>query len=356
MLMLRRTWQYFVIVAFLAPAAMADQIILSNGDRLTGSIIESDGTTIVVRSEFIGTVRISMDAVDRFSSDQSLHLTLQDNQTIVGTVSPAGDSVEVRTADAGVVTFPRQSIRVIRSQEGQALYQTELDRLRNPDLGDLWNGSTDVGFSLTRGNADTTTLSLGMNAARATTRDKISTYVTSLYAKNTLFGTSLTTANSIRGGARYDVNITDRAFTFGLGDLEFDEFQKLDLRAVVGGGLGWHVSKTERTTFDIFGGGALTKDYFSTGLKRTSGEIMAGQEWSYTLGARTSFKERAVIFPNLSETGEYRLNFDASLLTNLNTWLGWHITLSDRYLSNPIPGTRKNDTLLTTGLRVTFGR
>ncbi len=31
-------------------------------------------------------------------------------------------------------------------------------------------------------------------------------------------------------------------------------------------------------------------------------------------------------------------------------------TLSDRYISNPIIGTKANDVLLSSGLRVTFGR
>ena len=37
-------------------------------------------------------------------------------------------------------------------------------------------------------------------------------------------------------------------------------------------------------------------------------------------------------------------------------WLAWQLTLSDRYLSNPVPGTKKNDVLLTTGLRLTLAR
>jgi len=36
--------------------------------------------------------------------------------------------------------------------------------------------------------------------------------------------------------------------------------------------------------------------------------------------------------------------------------LGWNVTFSDRYLSNPVEGTEANDVLLTTGLRITFGK
>lgn len=53
---------------------------------------------------------------------------------------------------------------------------------------------------------------------------------------------------------------------------------------------------------------------------------------------------------DLTSTGDYRLTFDTSAVTNLNKWLGWHVTLSDRYLSNSMVGANKNDLRLTTGV------
>jgi hypothetical protein len=43
----------------------------------------------------------------------------------------------------------------------------------------------------------------------------------------------------------------------------------------------------------------------------------------------------ALTFPNLSDLGQYRFQFDATAATKLKTWLSWQITVSDRYLSNP---------------------
>ena len=342
--------------AVLCPSALADQVVLKNGDRLTGGIVKSDGKSLTVKSEFVGTVNIPLEVIVQITSDQPLHLALKDGQTVVGTVATKEGKLEVKTAETGTVLLARESIETMRSKEAEAAHQQEIDRLRNPSLLDLWSGSTDVGLSLARGNAETATFNLGMNAARTTPRDKISVYLTSLYAKNSTTGVSVTTANAKRGGARYDMNISSRVFGFGTGDLESDEFQKLDLRVVLGGGLGWHVKKTERATVDLFGGGSVNKEYFSTALKRTSGEALVGEEIALKLSSRTSMKERAAFFPNMSETGEYRLNFDTSVVTAIKSWLGWQITLSDRYLSNPVIGAKSNDVLLSTGLRVTFGR
>jgi hypothetical protein len=107
---------------------------------------------------------------------------------------------------------------------------------------------------------------------------------------------------------------------------------------------------------DLFAGASFNQEFFSTDITRRSAELLVGNEFAYKLAENIAFKERLVIFPNMSELGEFRGTLDTSLLTKLNNWLGWQITVSDRYLSNPLFGIKKNDLLLTTGLRLTFGR
>jgi putative salt-induced outer membrane protein YdiY len=136
--------------------------------------------------------------------------------------------------------------------------------------------------------------------------------------------------------------------------LEFDEFQDLDLRSVLGGGLGWNVQDTDRTVFNVFSGGSFNQEFFTNETRR-SGELVLGQELTYRLVESTNLSERFSFFPNLSNTGEYRHQFDATLTTDIAKWLAWHFTISNRFLSNPIPGVKKNDVLVTTGVRFSFG-
>ncbi|HEU0005819.1 MAG TPA: DUF481 domain-containing protein [Terriglobia bacterium] len=342
-----------VLGALMSPWAYADQVTLKNGDRLTGSISKSDSKTLTLKY-FAGTVVIPWEEVASIGSSAPLTLTLKDGQVLTGPVTTVDGKLEVQTAEAGQVTTAKEAVQTLRSKEEEAAYQAELERLRNPKLRDLWKGFLDAGLATAQGNARTTTINLGLDAARTTPRDKIGVYLTSLYASNTTTGVSLTTANAVRGGLRYDVNITDRTFGFGFTALEFDEFQSLDLRFVAGGGLGRHVIKNEKTVFDVFAGGALNKEFFSTGLNRSSGEILFGEELSHKLSTSTSLQQRFVVYPNLSDTGEYRMNWDSSAITRLSRWLSWQITISDRFLSNPVPGRKKNDVLFTTGLRFTF--
>ncbi len=336
--------------------AFADQIVLKNGDRLTGTIVKSDAKTLLLKTEFVGDVTVQWPAIESFTSTQPLHVGLTGGQTVVGPVTTNDGKVEVVTQSAGTVTTTKDSIQVIRSDAEQAAYDAALDRLQHPHLSDYWGGFVDTGLSATRGNSETTNYSLGAKAIRDAPSDKITVYANSVLAKNTTAGVSTTTAHAILGGVRADFNISPRAFAFGSSDFLYDQFQMLNLRSDLVGGFGYHAIKTKTTVFDIYGGGGYDQAFYSTGVTLKSGEATGGESFSYQLFSRTSLTEQLDIFPNISTLGQYRFNFASAAVTKLNNWLNWQISIQDRYVSNPISGIKKNDLFLTSGVRVTFGK
>lgn len=329
-----------------------DQITMKNGDRFSGAVIKLDGKNLVFKSDYAGNITVPWADVAAVSSTMPLSFTLQDGQLVVGQVTTADNKFVVQTRDAGTVTAARDSVQMVRSQAEQA----DADRFRNPRITDLWAGFLDFGYAAARGNSTNNNLNVGANATRATSRDKIEVYFTSLYASNKVSGKSVVTANAERGGISYNLNLSPRTFVFGSVDLESDQFQDLDLRFSPAGGFGYHAAKTTTTLFDIFGGAALNREFFSSGLNRTSGEGLVGEDLVYRLSSITSLHERLSFYPNITRTGEYRTNFDLSAATTLKKWLAWQVTASDRLLSDPLPGRKRNDLILTTGLRVTFAR
>jgi putative salt-induced outer membrane protein YdiY len=337
-------------------AAWADQITLKNGDRLTGSLLKSDDKNLVLKSESAGTVTIPWDGVVAISAPGPLYVGLKDGQTIVGSVATVDDKFALTTQSAGVVTAAKESIQFIRSKDEQTAYETEIDRYRNPRLVDLWTGTLDLGYAASKGNATTQSFTLSANANRATSRDKIGVYYTSLFASNDVEGKSITSANFKRGGIAYNLNVRKKMFVFGSVDLETDEFQSLDPRFVPAGGIGYHAIATEKTQFDLNLGAAANREFYSTGLNRTSAELLLGEDLVHKFTATTSLHEKLVFFPNMSDGGNYRVNFDTTLVTTIRRWLSWQFTVSDRLLSNPVPGRKKNDALFSTGLRLTFAK
>jgi putative salt-induced outer membrane protein YdiY len=347
----------FVAVAIISlGVARADQITLSNGDRLTGKVIDSNEKQLLFDSEAAGRLIIKWELVSGLTTSGPIAVGLADGQMLRGTVVAEGARWNVRTESAGSVTVAKPVIAYLRATEQQALYEAELNRYRNPGLTDLWTGMVDFGYAATRGNARTSNVATSASADRLTSRDKIGARFTSVYASNRTAGRGLTTANAIRGGASYSLDVTKKIFAFASVDLEFDEFQALDLRFVPAGGIGYHIVKNDRGFVDLLGGVSMNREFFSTGLRRTSAEALLGDELSWKLNERLAVKQKLSIFPNMSDPGELRVNFDLTTVTALWKWFGWQFTVSDRFLSNPVAGRRKNDILFTTGLRLTFAR
>ena len=356
-------------LSLLSLPVFADQLTLKNGDRLSGTIVKSDddAKTLLIKTDLAGDVTVKWDAITAIVSSQPLHIMLSDGRVIVGRVSTTDGILEIAT-DGGTVPAAHDAVKAVRDNATQA----EMDRLQHPRLRDYWSGLFDLGLSLTEGNSSTAALTIAGKASRVVPKNKLTLYYTEVYSRDSNESPALTTANAIHAGVRDEFNLKPRVYAFAFTDFDEDALQHLDLRNVIGGGLGYHVINTKKTQFDVFGGGSFNQEYFASytianpapppellfepSQSRHSAEIVAGESLSTKLGPRTTVSEQLSFFPNLSSTGEYRVTFDANAVTKLKTWLGWQITLSDRYISDPPFGLKGNDLLLSTGLRLTFGK
>jgi putative salt-induced outer membrane protein len=355
-----------VLLILAAGNLQADEVRLTNGDRLTGTILKTDekAETLLIKTDLEGEVKVKWASISSLVSTQPLYLTLKDGEEIVGTVTTTDGKFTVATKTTGEVTAEKDTVVAVRNETEEKAQEAKIARLENPKLTDFWSGVLDTGLSLTRGNSSTLTYNLSAKAARVTKRDKISVYTTAIYTTDDTTPPGMTTAHAIRGGIRGDLNASERMFVFALTDFEYDQFQNLNLRNTIGGGMGYHAVKTKNTQFDLFGGGTFMQEYFSvpldpavpTSTSRKSGEAIAGEDLATTLGPKMTWSERLAFYPNLSRMGQFRYTFDTTGATKLNSWLAWQVTFNDSYVSDPAPGKKSNDLLLSTGFRLSFGK
>jgi len=120
--------------------------------------------------------------------------------------------------------------------------------------------------------------------------------------------------------------------------------------------LGFNAIKDDRKHLDLLAGAAYNREAFNTPLVRHSAEGYWGDDFGYKLSDAMEIQHRFKMFHNLSDPGPYRINFDLAVITNINKWLAWHLTVSDRFLSDPVLGRQRNDLLYSTGLRIRFAR
>jgi putative salt-induced outer membrane protein YdiY len=344
----------------------ADQVTLKNGDRFTGTVVKSDGTTLTFHTDAAGDLTLKFDAVQEIKTDKPLHVSLKNGKTAVGPVSTSDGKLEIATSSGTVEAAPAD-VTLIRNDAEEATYEHSL----RPKLTENWTGGANVGFSVARGNSETESLALAFNAARTTLHDKVILYATSLDTTNNL-ATPSTVANLDTGGLRYERNLNPRLFAFGAADLMSNALQYLDLRQVYTGGFGFYAIKTDRTQLDFLGGVNYTHETYSNGAVVVAGTattppiyesygvtnryvaLTLGEELMQKLGKTTVITQNMTFYPNLQQTGQYRFVFNIGTVTKISKWLGWQNQFGDIYVSNPPTGSKTNDVLFTTGLNFSF--
>jgi len=334
-------------VLLAAPSLWADQITLKNGDRITGVVVSANDKDLILETPSAAKITIKRDSIASIAADGPIYVDLADGRTISGTLETSGDQLRI-----GATNVSLADVKEMRNQAEEA----KAARYRNPRLFDLWGGFFDLGFAGARGNANTGTFNMNARANRVTKRDKISVYYTQIYSSsNVPTGIRTATANAKRGGVTYDINLNAKWFLWAASDFEADQFQSLDLRWIPAGGIGHHTINTDATKLDLRLGVSGSKESFSTGLHRTFFEALLGEDFQHDFSKTTSIQQHLRIFPNLTDSPNARINFDLAFVTALKNWLSLQLAVSDRYLSNPVPGRKTNDMLYTAGVRLTWG-
>jgi putative salt-induced outer membrane protein len=346
-----------LIVLVTAVPALADQVSLKNGDRLTGTIVQSDGKTLVLHTEYAGDVTVKWDSVKGIESSESLRVELPNGKTVVGPVSTSDETVKVATS-TGEVAAPLANVKGLSQQAGY-------EKMETASILQNWKGGVNAGFSLTGGNSETTNLAIGFLAARQSLKSKLGMYANIVYATTTTTLVTInpftntkissTTANTEAGGLRYDHDLNPKTFAFVSADFFADALQGLNLRSVFGGGLGYHAIKNDNTTLDFLGGLNYTRESYTT-LQRNLVALTLGEELMHKLGKSTVLNQKLYFFPDLNSAGDFRGTFDFASVTKISKRFGWQNSFTDVYVTNPPVGKKQNDVILTTGLNVSFGQ
>jgi putative salt-induced outer membrane protein len=346
-----------LIVLVTAVPALADQVSLKNGDRLTGTIVQSDGKTLVLHTEYAGDVTVKWDSVKGIESSESLRVELPNGKTVVGPVSTSDETVKVATS-TGEVAAPLANVKGLSQQAGY-------EKMETASILQNWKGGVNAGFSLTGGNSETTNLAIGFLAARQSLKSKLGMYANIVYATTTTTLVTInpftntkissTTANTEAGGLRYDHDLNPKTFAFVSADFFADALQGLNLRSVFGGGLGYHAMKNDNTTLDFLGGLNYTRESYTT-LQRNLVALTLGEELMHKLGKSTVLNQKLYFFPDLNSAGDFRGTFDFASVTKISKRFGWQNSFADVYVTNPPVGKKQNDVILTTGLNLSFGQ
>lgn len=340
---------------FCWPASVRGEILyFKNGDQLTGTWQRVQDTRLVFRSESVGEVTVPLGNLRTFVSARAAVVLTRRGEAFSGELSLLESGYWGLSANGGTRAVAPEDVVAIYPQE---TYQPKIERPPRPWTD--WRGRGNFGYSLVRGDRDANNISLGFNATRLQPnlpglreiyRTNFST--TMLFANTRTEGVE-TSANSVSTNLRQDFLFTPTNFFFLLAQADHIQAQSLDLRQTYGLGVGRDLIRSPRVSLNFLGGMTYVNELFVT-ERRQNAEGLLGEKISMQITSQVGLDHQLNFYPNLTDRGEFRLDATSTLITRLSNRLSFNTTMTNRFLSRPLPGRQKNELILTTGLGINF--
>lgn len=218
-----------------------------------------------------------------------------------------------------------------------------------------WRGSADVGYTLTRGNSETATLSL---AGLAVWRGRRSRWtMDASFLRATDEGEE--TADKADVAVRHDRFPSERFFLFARGAASYNQPAGLDLRIAPSAGAGYQLVQTDRHELTLRGGGSWIRDEFTDGTSDQAFHVLLAQAYHWELSETADFEQSLTYEPKAEALRDYLLTAQASVAARIAGGLGLKLSVRDEFDSEPFdPGTgetvEENDLTLVTGVTYQF--
>jgi putative salt-induced outer membrane protein YdiY len=333
-------WTLGFMVSFLWMAVSpvgADEIVLENGNVLTGTIVKLEGGKLTLKTDYSQPVEIQSSKIKKIESDQVVEIHLSTGEVFKG---------KIKTIEPGRMA--------VEEKPGQTPVNIEWLKVASlnvpPKPPPKWKGNITVGGSQQTGNTETKAASVAAEAIRKTEKNRFTFRFLWNYAqeKNDI------TARNTYGLLKYDYFFTKRFFAYLAAEGYNDKFKDWRFRYIVGPGVGYQIWDDPVKSLTVEGGVAYSGEDHYEGENKEYVTARLAADFKYTLAKFITFADLFAIYPNLDYAGEYTLRNEASLLSPLGA--GWALKLSNIYERNsdPPPGILKDDLTWILGLQYSF--
>jgi hypothetical protein len=329
------------------PPPFIDEVILKDGNRVTGEIQSMEGGKLKVKSLFAvdDTVLIDWDQVQSIKTDPGHKLTvvLVEGSAPVGTVAPAGEgNLAITAADiAAPVQVSLGNVTAINPP---------------PKKHVTFKGSLSLAASASDGNTRTKSFTVfGDMETRVGDTHRITARAGYTYASDE---DGLTSRNG-KAGLKYDYFFTKRFYVFASAFFEYDAFQDLNLRTAVSAGPGWQIidkgdfaseAFTEMTLFAEAGVAYFNEDFDnSPDDSYVAGRWSVKFDWPFLPKRMTLFHFHEG-YPGLEDLKDLYISTEQGLKFTLvdlpgNGKLIATLQVNWRWDNTPAPGNGRDDTL-----------
>ncbi|HEU4427512.1 MAG TPA: DUF481 domain-containing protein [Myxococcota bacterium] len=245
-----------------APSARADVVRMKSGDVVSGKIKEISDEELVIDPKFSDDIDIKLKYIASIETDRPVSVTFRDGSVVTGFVELAPDgTMRVRAAPSrwderghrgpllarpSTTSGVQEGFELARVQELESAYyryEAELGLGLNAASGNTDSSSLDVDAELEpHWGPNTFRLDGQVNRGESNGRE---------------------TANNWRIGLQYERELRGGWQAFLYTREESDEFQDLDLRAVIAAGPGYELLARPDTDLRMYAGPAWVKENYA---------------------------------------------------------------------------------------------
>ena len=210
--------------------ASADVIETKSGARLVGTITKIEGSTILLKTNYAGTVPVKKSEVVSLKTDQVRFVHMADGRVLSGTVEPSASGLVKIVAAEGPIDMRISQIAELRVPNGDDLTHP---KWQYEAAGDLAGKS---------GNREQFSTLLSARAKRVGVHDTLQFY--SAYRFQTT--DNVTSDDQFKIGVDYANNYAGRKSWYVRDEQGFDRIKGIELYTVAGGGAGYDFVKNKR--------------------------------------------------------------------------------------------------------------
>jgi len=319
----------------------ADEIIMKNGDRLSGVIKSMTPSSITVNLPYAGEVQITRDEIAQLDTKDPSRLMLADDSLLLGNLSVSSDGTAV--------------INDTLTGSSHRCAFTDISYLNPPPHisgeGTLFTGEINFGGEVKDGNTVSTKLKVDFNSQY----DRgIKRYLFNGNAQWESKNNTKTEDNWFIQG-RFNRLFAPKWYTLGNASLEFDEFKGLNLRSVTGGGVGYRFMDEQHKKLSLEGGPSFVYENYRETGKNYSLAFREGANFEYPLfNHHIFFYHNHSILQGITQTDMLSIRTSTGFKVPLGI-LGIHTAtqLDWNWDETPSPGRQKSDTTVT--MKAGFG-
>jgi len=307
-----------------------------DGSRINGRVVKMTPQVVVIETEFAGRLSLDMAKVDVVDEEAPVTVKLNDGTKVTGAVTLDGTRALAVRND--MMNLETDFANVAAAWEPDATPPVE-SGYKPPRE---WNYQLGVDIAGREGNSQEMATNVIAEATLKSPDDELNFYTTIERAERN----GVETADETIAGASYTAYFDEPWGWYIRGEVERDDFENLDLRTTLGGGLSYRVVNRDVQTLELLGGLGYRYESFTDGRTDNSPTIEFGVDHWYQFAPWLDMENRLTFSPQVNDFTDYLVIHDSGFEMPIGASEQWKLRFGVRndYNALPAEGRKKLDT------------